>query len=84
MDHEWQEVANNIDHEFFCVRGLKPESNFHFRLRALNKFGWGGYSVPSPTVRTRKLGQSRCKHKMAESGNGLGMINLDRKLFVLN
>ncbi|XP_043238277.1 obscurin-like isoform X8 [Amphibalanus amphitrite] len=56
MDHEWQDVANNIDHEFFCVRGLKPETNYHFRLRALNKFGWGGYSVPSPTVRTRKLG----------------------------
>ena len=56
MDHEWQDVASNIDHEFFCVRGLKPESNYHFRLRALNKFGWGGFSVPSPTVRTRKLG----------------------------
>ncbi|XP_037085172.1 obscurin-like isoform X4 [Pollicipes pollicipes] len=59
LDHEWTDVANNIDHEFFCVRGLTPESNYHFHLRAYNKFGWGPYSVPSPTVRTRKLGWER-------------------------
>jgi len=56
IEHNWAEVAENIDHEFFCVRDLKPESNYHFRLKARNKFGWGPYSVPCPTVRTRKAG----------------------------
>ncbi|XP_037094652.1 obscurin-like isoform X2 [Pollicipes pollicipes] len=59
IEHRWTDVADNIAHQFFCVHDLQPESNYHFRLSARNKFGWGPHSVPTPTVRTRKAGWSR-------------------------
>ena len=56
VEHHWTDIAENIDHEFYVVKDLKPESNYHFRLKARNKLGWGPYSVPTPTVRTRGAG----------------------------
>ncbi|XP_043203260.1 obscurin-like isoform X2 [Amphibalanus amphitrite] len=56
IEHQWTDIAENIGHEFYLVKDLKPESNYHFRLKARNKLGWGPYSVPTPTVRTRGAG----------------------------
>ncbi|CAG0879559.1 unnamed protein product [Cyprideis torosa] len=56
-DSEWQLVAENIDHEFYCVRNLKPETPFIFRLCARNKYGWGPKSMTSDVVTTKEAEQ---------------------------
>lgn len=35
---EWKDVANNIDHEFFVVKDLRPDTSYQFRLSSRNRF----------------------------------------------
>ncbi|PSN48207.1 hypothetical protein C0J52_03611 [Blattella germanica] len=42
---DWIDVANNIDHEFYVVRNLRPNVCHHFRLAARNRIGWRRFSV---------------------------------------
>uniref|UniRef100_T1IIA6 Muscle M-line assembly protein unc-89 n=1 Tax=Strigamia maritima TaxID=126957 RepID=T1IIA6_STRMM len=49
---DWDSVCKNIDHEFFVVRGLKPQTSYNFRVKAANKFGRGEFSVPSAIAAT--------------------------------
>ncbi|KAG8183020.1 hypothetical protein JTE90_017107 [Oedothorax gibbosus] len=48
----WTKLANNIGPEFYLVRNLTPATTYHFRLCALNKFGWSEFSVQSDPILT--------------------------------
>ncbi|XP_055374379.1 obscurin isoform X3 [Condylostylus longicornis] len=37
---QWSTIADNIDHEFFLVHGLQPNSSYQFRLASRNRIGW--------------------------------------------
>ncbi|XP_031784410.1 obscurin isoform X4 [Nasonia vitripennis] len=50
---EWQDVARNIDHEFFLVHELEPNTSYNFRLAARNRLGWSEHGVPSKLSKTR-------------------------------
>ncbi|XP_076659527.1 obscurin isoform X3 [Halictus rubicundus] len=53
---EWIDLASNIDHEFFLVRNLKPDSSYNFRLAARNRIGWSEKGIPSKLIKTRPTG----------------------------
>lgn len=53
---EWLDVANNIDHEFYIVRNLRPNGTYQFRLAARNRIGWSEKGIPTPLVRTKEAG----------------------------
>nr|XP_037866814.1 obscurin isoform X5 [Bombyx mori] len=56
---EWKEVANNIDHEFFVVRDLNPDTSYQFRLSSRNRIGWSEKGAPTNLVKTREAGASK-------------------------
>lgn len=53
---EWKKKADNIDHEFYLVTDLEPNSKYRFRLAAKNAIGWSEFSVPSAVVQTEAPG----------------------------
>lgn len=55
-DADWTLVSENIDHEFFLVRGLEPGAEYQFRLAARNRFGWSEKSVPTDAIATKSAG----------------------------
>ncbi|CAL1297366.1 unnamed protein product [Larinioides sclopetarius] len=48
----WTKLANNIAHEFYLVRNLKPETTYYFHICAVNKFGWSEFSDASEPIMT--------------------------------
>ncbi|CAG0922841.1 unnamed protein product, partial [Notodromas monacha] len=58
---EWQEVAMNIDHEFFCMRNLIPVTSYEFRLLAQNAFGWSPPGLTSGIFTTKAEGAPKVK-----------------------
>lgn len=57
--NDWTDLAENIDHEFFVVRNLSPNTEYQFRLAARNKFGWSDRSIPTPPISTKDVGSPR-------------------------
>lgn len=58
--NEWTDLAENIDHEFFLIRGLEPGGvEYQFRLAARNKFGWSDKSIATQPVPTKDVGSPR-------------------------
>nr|XP_012153983.1 PREDICTED: muscle M-line assembly protein unc-89-like isoform X1 [Megachile rotundata] len=53
---EWIDVAFNIDHEFYLMRDLKPDTSYNFRLAARNRIGWSEKGIPSKLIKTRPTG----------------------------
>ncbi|XP_043255290.1 obscurin-like isoform X3 [Colletes gigas] len=53
---DWIDLASNIDHEFFLVRDLKPDTSYNFRLAARNRIGWSEKGIPSKLIKTRPTG----------------------------
>ncbi|XP_049875611.1 obscurin isoform X4 [Pectinophora gossypiella] len=53
---EWKDVANNIDHEFFVVRELKPDTSYQFRLSSRNRIGWSDKGIPTHLIKTKDSG----------------------------
>nr|XP_049692291.1 obscurin isoform X2 [Helicoverpa armigera] len=53
---EWRDVANNIDHEFFVVRNLSPDTSYQFRLSSRNRIGWSDKGIPTHLVKTKNSG----------------------------
>lgn len=39
----WTTVANNIDHEFYLLQNLKPNTEYQIRLSSRNKIGWSEF-----------------------------------------
>lgn len=73
---EWKDVANNIDHEFYVLRNLKPNTSYQFRLSSRNRIGWSDKGIPTHLVKTKESGAPKIevtkamKHlqQMTESG----------------
>lgn len=73
---EWKDVADNIDHEFFLVKGLQPGTSYQFRLSSRNRIGWSDKGIPTHLVKTKDSGAAKIeitkamKHlqQMTESG----------------
>ncbi|XP_035445105.2 obscurin isoform X5 [Spodoptera frugiperda] len=53
---EWRDVASNIDHEFFVVRNLSPDTSYQFRLSSRNRIGWSDKGIPTHLVKTKQSG----------------------------
>ncbi|XP_046395304.1 obscurin isoform X3 [Ischnura elegans] len=53
---DWIELASNIDHEFYLISGLKPNTSYHFRLAAYNHIGWSHKGIPTELVKTKEEG----------------------------
>ncbi|XP_065086396.1 obscurin isoform X3 [Ochlerotatus camptorhynchus] len=49
---DWVDVASNIDHEFYLVHGLSPNTNYQFRLAAYNRVGWSDRGVATKNIGT--------------------------------
>lgn len=73
---EWNDVASNIDHEFFLVKNLQPDTSYQFRLSSRNRIGWSDKGIPTNLVKTKPSGAAKIevtkamKHlqQMTESG----------------
>ncbi|XP_043471830.1 obscurin isoform X6 [Leptopilina heterotoma] len=52
----WIDLGNNIDHEFYLVRDLKPNTSYDFRLAARNRIGWSDRGIPAHVIKTREKG----------------------------
>lgn len=49
-DDRWTDVADNIDHEFYLVRGLDEKTSYQFRLASRNRIGWSEMGIPKPVT----------------------------------
>ncbi|XP_024939523.1 obscurin isoform X4 [Cephus cinctus] len=56
---EWVDVASNIDHEFYVVRDLKPDTSYNFRLAARNRIGWSEKGIPTKLIKTKDQGAQK-------------------------
>ncbi|XP_043277221.1 obscurin isoform X7 [Venturia canescens] len=56
---EWIDAASNIDHEFFLVRDLVPETSYNFRLAARNRIGWSEKGLLTNLVQTKPAGTAK-------------------------
>lgn len=56
---EWKQIADNIDHEFFVVRDLLPNTSYQFRLASRNRIGWSDKGIPTKLVKTKEAGASK-------------------------
>lgn len=55
-DMEWTKKADNIDHEFYLMKGLQPNKTYLFRLAAKNNMGWSELGVTSAPISTKDAG----------------------------
>ncbi|XP_060826020.1 obscurin isoform X7 [Bombus pascuorum] len=53
---DWIDLASNIDHEFYMIRDLTPDTSYNFRLAARNRVGWSEKGIPSKLIKTRLPG----------------------------
>ncbi|XP_058829179.1 obscurin isoform X2 [Topomyia yanbarensis] len=53
---DWVDVASNIDHEFYLVHSLTPNTGYQFRLAAYNRIGWSDRGVATKMVNTLEVG----------------------------
>ncbi|XP_047520181.1 obscurin isoform X3 [Pieris napi] len=82
---EWKTVAENIDHEFFVIRDLVPQTSYQFRLSSRNRIGWSEKGIPTTLVKTLEAGAPKIqvtkamKHlqQMTESGQEI-VLDEDR------
>ncbi|XP_068626397.1 obscurin [Battus philenor] len=56
---DWKTVAENIDHEFFVVRGLQPDTSYQFRLSSRNRIGWSDKGIPTNLIKTKEAGAAK-------------------------
>lgn len=75
----WATIADNIDHEFFLVHDLQPNTNYMFRLASRNRIGWSKMGVPitastsgsdSPKIHITKA----MKHLQLQTENGQTVV----------
>ncbi|XP_043515961.1 obscurin isoform X6 [Frieseomelitta varia] len=53
---DWIDIASNIDHEFYLIRNLKPDTSYNFRLAARNRIGWSEKGIQSNLIKTKLPG----------------------------
>ncbi|XP_033229349.1 obscurin isoform X4 [Belonocnema kinseyi] len=74
---DWVDLGSNIDHEFYLIKDLKPNTSYDFRLAARNRIGWSDKGIPAHLIKTREKGVPKVqvtramKHlqQMTESGH---------------
>uniref|UniRef100_A0A1A9ZZH6 Obscurin n=1 Tax=Glossina pallidipes TaxID=7398 RepID=A0A1A9ZZH6_GLOPL len=75
----WATIADNIDHEFFLVHDLQPNTNYMFRLASRNRIGWSKMGIPitastsgsdSPKIHITKA----MKHLQLQTENGQTVV----------
>ena len=54
---QWKVIADNIDHEAWLVHGLEPDTEYQFRLLAMNKIGWSMPGFPTLATSTKTRGE---------------------------
>ncbi|XP_069964240.1 obscurin isoform X3 [Bactrocera oleae] len=71
----WTTIADNIDHEFYFVNNLQPNTKYQFRLASRNRIGWSEMNIPltaetaamdSPKIQISKAMEHL--QKLTESG----------------
>lgn len=60
-DHAFNDIAENIDHEFYLVHDLLPNTGYIFRIASRNKIGWSESANLSDVVKTLELGSPKIK-----------------------
>lgn len=60
-ESDWIKRADNIDHEFYLVTGLQPDSRYMFRLAAYNSIGWSDQGVASAGISTSRTGSPKIR-----------------------
>ncbi|XP_067629054.1 obscurin isoform X3 [Eurosta solidaginis] len=71
----WMTIAENIDHEFYLVHDLQPNTKYQFRLASRNRIGWSEMGIPL-TAETNSINSSKIlvskamehSQKLTESG----------------
>ncbi|XP_034942777.1 obscurin isoform X3 [Chelonus insularis] len=53
---DWIDAASNIDHEFYLVKDLQPNTSYHFRLAARNRIGWSDKGFETNLIQTKPEG----------------------------
>lgn len=56
---DWIDAGNNIDHEFFLISDLQPNTSYHFRLAARNRIGWGDKGFETNLIQTKPDGAAK-------------------------
>ncbi|XP_038208119.1 obscurin isoform X2 [Zerene cesonia] len=56
---EWKTVAENIDHEFFVIKDLAPNTSYQFRLSSRNRIGWSDKGIPTNLIKTKESGAQK-------------------------
>ncbi|XP_054736972.1 obscurin isoform X2 [Anastrepha obliqua] len=71
----WTTIADNIDHEFYLVHDLQPNTKYQFRLASRNRIGWSEMGIPltaeTTSVNSPKIHISKAMEhlqKLTESG----------------
>ncbi|XP_053962910.1 obscurin isoform X2 [Anastrepha ludens] len=71
----WTTIADNIDHEFYLVHDLQPNTKYQFRLASRNRIGWSEMGIPltaeTTSVNSPKIQISKAMEhlqKLTESG----------------
>ncbi|KAK7869432.1 hypothetical protein R5R35_008161 [Gryllus longicercus] len=84
-DVEWIDSASNIDHEFYLVSNLKPNTNYLFRLSCRNRIGWSEKGIPTKLIKTQEAGAAKVqvtramKHLQQITDSGQEVIVDDSK-----
>ncbi|KAL4713897.1 hypothetical protein ACJJTC_015551 [Scirpophaga incertulas] len=78
---DWVDVAQNIDHEFFLVKNLNPDTSYQFRLSSRNRIGWSDKGIPTQLIKTMEAGTP--KVEMTKAMNHLQQITESGQEIVL-
>ncbi|KPM11840.1 unc-89-like protein 3 [Sarcoptes scabiei] len=74
-EHDWTTIADDLKQEYYLATGLKTNQSYHFRLSAMNKFGWSKPSPPSQAVVLQEnddiMEQTRLNSSMQYQLNGI-------------
>lgn len=57
----YRDVANNIDHEFYLVKDLKPRTTYTFRVSSRNRIGWSDTATETAPVTTLDDGAQKVR-----------------------
>ena len=82
---DWVDLGSNIDHEFYLVRDLKPNTSYDFRLAARNRIGWSEKGIPAHLIKTREKGVPKVqvtramKHLQQMTESGQEIVEEDNK-----
>jgi hypothetical protein len=54
LSYDWTVVTRDCDELSYMVTGLRPATEYVFRVRAKSEAGWGAFSLPSAVMATKR------------------------------